>query len=129
MQSGNALLPWGFQARNLKKTCIKTLGMTMFCPTTSTIEIVKCLRFKEIDNLLYDSHNYENFARYALITWTPTEETKIEGAFLTDTPRNLIENGKIKDYPFISGTVKDEGLIASQCKLLFYHYYYYNIHM
>lgn len=116
MESGTALFPWGFQPRNLNKTCITQLGMVMFCPTTTTNDIVECLRNKELDNLLYDSYKYENFARYALKTWTPTEEIEAEGAFLAETPENLIAKGKMKDLPFITGTVKDEGLIATLCK-------------
>lgn len=50
------------------------------------------------------------------VIWGPTDEPDIEGAFLTDSPTNLLTDGKIRDLPWISGINREEGtfFIASK---------------
>lgn len=49
----------------------------------------------------------------ALVTWVPTVEPDIEGAFITEHPLQIILSDKIQDLPNISGAVKNEGLILT----------------
>ena len=57
---------------------------------------------------------FSTIARFAKLTWTPTDESEADGAFLTDSPENLIDQNKIKDLPFITGQVSDEGLVITE---------------
>lgn len=82
--------------------------------------IVECFRNKTFIELLEASisigvlrHQMTQFLK-----WTPTNEPKtLKDAFLIDSPINLINQNKLKDKPFITGTVLDEGLTFTQCKL------------
>ena len=59
-------------------------------------------------------HNNSNFPE---LSWIPTNELESENAFLTDSPRNLMAQKKMKDLPFMSGTVQDEGLLITLSKI------------
>lgn len=59
---------------------------------------------------------FGTIARFAQLTWTPTNEPESEDAFLTDDPENLIAQNKVRDYPFISGNVVNEGLMITERK-------------
>lgn len=56
---------------------------------------------------------FGTIARFAQLTWTPTDEPDDEGAFLTDSPQNLVKRNQMKDLPFISGVTSDEGLFLT----------------
>ena len=88
----------------------------MFCPNRSTTSIINCLRKEGVKNLLRKGYIFGNFARFTQMTWTPTDEPEAEGAFLTDSPQNLMAKGKMKNYPFVTGTVNDEGLLMTTCE-------------
>ncbi|XP_033228892.1 uncharacterized protein LOC117180505 [Belonocnema kinseyi] len=113
IQSGNAFSSWAFQPRKYFKPYIKTLALIMLCPSASTIKIINCLRLQNVGSLLHKSYIFGSFARFSQMTWVPTDEPEAEGAFLTDSPQNLVAKGKMKDYPFITGTVSDEGLATT----------------
>lgn len=45
--------------------------------------------------------------------WTPTDEPDAKSAFLTDRPKNLVASNEMKDLPFMSGNMVDEGLLIA----------------
>ena len=59
---------------------------------------------------------FSTIARFAQLTWTPTDEPEADDAFLTDSPENLIDQNQMKDLPFMTGVVTDEGLLITDCK-------------
>ena len=82
--------------------------------------IIECFRKKNFTELLDASTSIDVISHQMtqFLKWTPTDEPKTsEDAFLIDSPINLINNNKLKDRPFITGNVLDEGLTITQCKL------------
>ena len=59
---------------------------------------------------------FSTISRFAQLSWTPTDEPEADGAFLTDSPENLINKNQMKDLPFMTGETSDEGLLITQCK-------------
>ncbi|XP_043475409.1 esterase E4-like [Leptopilina heterotoma] len=113
-QSGNAFVPWTFQNKTYFASFVKKLGLFFGCITFNSEDLIKCLQTKSIDKLLSTSVTFSTIARFAKLTWTPTNEPESEDAFLTDTPENLIAQNKLREYPFISGNVINEGLMITE---------------
>lgn len=51
-----------------------------------------------------------------MIPFRPVVEPESEGAFLTENPIQLYENGDVADVPLMTGFTKNEGGIRSSCK-------------
>lgn len=62
---------------------------------------------------------FGSIERVSLLNWTPTDEPESDDAFLKDTPKKLLMNNGMKDLPFMSGTVSDEGLLITRGNTLF----------
>lgn len=109
--SGNALVPWGFIERNDMKSNTNLVAKKVGCLVTNSEILIECLRSKDFFELVnltsYDSLDFPN------VLWLPTNEVESKDAFLTDTPENLINQNKLRDYPSISGAVLDEGLYVT----------------
>ena len=114
IQSGNALVPWGYRDRNLFKDDVNRIARNVGCPTNNSEILINCLRktnFQKLVNLTtYDVLDFPE------ILWIPTNEVESEDAFLTDNPQNLINKNKLRDYPFMIGAVYDEGLYITSRK-------------
>ena len=72
------------------------------------------MRRKDAKSLVSTDNRVNLATRFKQITWTPTVEPESEDAFLTDSPINLINNNKIKDLPFMTGTVSEEGFMVTR---------------
>lgn len=102
------MVPWGFRERQAIKHDVNLIAKKLNCSVDNSKVIVKCLRgvnYYDLVNLT--SYNVLDFPE---ILWLPTNEVESNEAFLTDTPENLINENKLRDYPIISGSVADEGL-------------------
>ena len=82
----------------------------------NTETFVNCLKGKSVDSLLNTKIIFGELANFAQMWWRPTAEPESDGAFLTDSPRNLIRQNKMKDLPFMTGEVTDEGLVNTASK-------------
>ena len=89
---------------------MKQLGTVLSCTFTNSEDFIGCLRTKSVKSLILTSDIFGQLARFAQMTWTPTNEPESDDAFLTDTPRNLINQNQMKDLPFMTGQTADEGL-------------------
>ena len=122
MESGHAISYRSFQERESYSEFARATGKLFGCPSNNSRWLVNCLRNVDA-NRLYDSISVFNETRRLFeMTWTPTNEPDSDGAFLIDTPFNLITKLKRKDYPWIHGMTKDEGLYFLKCELKFKKY-------
>ncbi|XP_033228941.1 esterase FE4-like [Belonocnema kinseyi] len=111
IHSGNALVPWGYRDRSLFKKDVNYIARHIRCPTNKSQDLIDCFRKTDFHKLVnLTTYNVLDFPE---ILWIPTNEVESEDSFLTDSPQNLINKNKIRDYPFISGTVFDEGLYVT----------------
>ncbi|XP_033228895.1 esterase FE4-like [Belonocnema kinseyi] len=113
IQSGPNLSPWAYQKRSNYVIFIRGIAALVFCPFFTSHSAVHCLRNKSVKSLIKTSAIFGTIARFAQLTWTPTDEPDDEGAFLTDSPQNLVKQNQMKDLPFISGVTSDEGLFVT----------------
>ncbi|XP_033222098.1 esterase FE4-like [Belonocnema kinseyi] len=111
-QSGSALVPWGYRDRSLFKPDVNSIAKNVGCPTDNSEIIIKCLREKDAFELV-NLTSYHVFD-FPDLKWIPTNEVESEDAFLTDSPQNLISRNEMRDYPFMTGTVADEGLYITE---------------
>ena len=116
-QSGSALDPWAYQSKAYFKPYVAQLATVLGCPIISSNIVVECLREKSASQLVGTSSVFGRLARFAQLTWTPTDEEESEDAFLTDSPANLIAQNKVQDLPLIVGNVVNEGLLITQGKI------------
>ena len=112
------LVPWGYQNRSQYKLYSRAIALLHICPIFNSKTIINCLRHRDYRQLLSTAAVFNIFARFAQLTFTPTDEPESEDAFLTDSPENLISKKKMKDLAFITGNVANEGEIISQGKKL-----------
>ena len=117
-QSGSALCPWVYRKKTEFKSDVNQLAKNLECPSENSEELIKCLRATDTHYLLHATKFVS--LKHPELAWIPTDELESKDAFLTDNPRNLIRKNKIKDFPFISGTVTDEGLYTTIRKLEIY---------
>lgn len=53
-----------------------------------------------------------------MIPFKPVVESKVEGAFLPDNPRQIIKSRQHSDVPFLTGLTAQDGAIKASCKLI-----------
>ncbi|XP_043476975.1 esterase FE4-like [Leptopilina heterotoma] len=111
IQSGSALCPWVFRNKIEYKPLINAIVGKIDCSCDDSEHVVDCLRNKSVETLLRAKKSLVN--NFPSLIWVPTDELNSEDAFLTDSPKNLIVKNKMKDQPFMSGTVVNEGLLQT----------------
>ena len=112
MESGNAISPRSFQEHKEYSKYAWAVGELFNCPLSNSTVLIDCLRNLETYSLNLNNLTciFNDIRVFVQFTWCPTDEPDIDGAFITDTPFNLIKKNKRKDIPAIRGMVKDEGL-------------------
>ncbi|KAG0695414.1 Alpha/Beta hydrolase protein [Suillus ampliporus] len=76
----------------------------------SSPDTLQCLREVPYDTLMSAANMIPNVLAYqGLPTWFP----RVDGAFLTADPQDLVLNGSVADIPFITGNCDDEGTLFS----------------
>lgn len=114
IQSGAVLCPWGFQKKEELAKYVRQVSVGVACISRNSKNLIECLRSKSAATLVNTNFAFGSIDRAALLNWSPTNEVENDGAFLTDTPLNLINKNAMKDLPFMSGTVSDEGLLITR---------------
>lgn len=84
------------------------------CPFNNSQILVNCLRKKNAEILLNTDSAFNTSLGFAPVKWVPTIEPDDKDAFLADSPKNLINKNQMKDLPFMSGIVTDEGLLITE---------------
>ncbi|XP_045470486.1 venom carboxylesterase-6-like isoform X2 [Harmonia axyridis] len=112
-QSGTSFCVWSHAPAGENKIKAKKLGQLVGCPTTSSKELVECLR--GIDPMVFVKHDrdFMDWDFDPMIPFKPVVEPPSKEAFLIDTPANLFKAGKFADVPWIVGVNKEDGLLRS----------------
>ncbi|XP_046753949.1 esterase E4-like [Diprion similis] len=110
MQSGSGLSPWAYRPRAAYAKRAYELGNYVGCYNDTSDALITCLRKKNFRDILgvftrFYVWHYEPFT-----TWACTDEPDIEGAFLTNSPANILRAGQIRDLPCIIGVVGNEAI-------------------
>ncbi|CAG7816018.1 unnamed protein product [Allacma fusca] len=110
-QSGSALSEWALDRKPFEAS--QHLADLVGCPNRTSTEIVTCLRTVPWETLVEVAKKKEDDA-YAKLDLglgfvTPTIEPKLPGAFITEDPLTLLNEGEIADVPVILGATLHEG--------------------
>lgn len=101
-QSGSADSQWSFmsktQARQRSEAFFQKVNCTMF----DTEELLQCLR--KLDPYVIMNNEWVD-SNFMVFPWAPT----VDDDFLTDTPYNLLKQGKFQHKDSLLGVNKDEG--------------------
>lgn len=115
MMSGNNLMPSLFQENPKKKA--KSLGEKLNIYENSTEELIKKLRsihFKDILKMEKDIFHQDDPLGLRSFDFVPSvePENSTEERCLTNTPINLLLEGKFKTVPLMIGNTNREGLFV-----------------
>ncbi|PSN48049.1 hypothetical protein C0J52_09112 [Blattella germanica] len=115
-QSGCTLLPWAFiEPSKARKKAFK-LGETLGCCTESSEELVHFLEQVPVKELLeaVEKALGADGVHPLPMMFTPTieEDGGSQECFLSDTPTNLISEGKFNHVPLMIGYTTEEGIFV-----------------
>lgn len=114
IQSGSSLSAWSCQNSIKFKEPVIKIAKMVGCPFNNSQILVNCLRKKNAEILLNTDSAFNTSLGFAPVKWVPTIEPDDKDAFLADSPKNLINKNQMKDLPFMSGIVTDEGLLITE---------------
>nr|QYA71947.1 carboxylesterase [Anoplophora glabripennis]QYA71999.1 carboxylesterase [Anoplophora glabripennis] len=113
-QSGTALCTWAVAGKGEGVSNSKKLAKLFDCPTESSMEMVECLRKINATLIIGQDTEFMEWDYDPMIPFKPVIEPKVEGAFMTEHPVEMIESGKSADVPMIIGlNTEDGGLKAA----------------
>ncbi|KAI5749797.1 hypothetical protein M8J76_010240 [Diaphorina citri] len=107
--SGSVLLPWT-QAEELRKKT-EDLATLLGCPVYTSKEIIDCLRHRPAKKIVELVKTY--FMPWHFNPYTPfgpTVEVAGVAPFLDQDPHEAMEQGNVKDLPWIASVTSEEGL-------------------
>lgn len=100
LESGSSNAPWAVkhpeEARNRTLTLAKFTG----CSKENEMEMIKCLRSKDPQEILRNERFVLPSDSILSINFGPT----VDGDFLTDMPHTLLQLGKVKKSSDLSGS-------------------------
>lgn len=74
-----------------------------------------------MEQLINTTSLFDLFQNIFPYMWGPTSEPDLPGAFLTDIPKNILNSKKQKNLNWIAGVVRNEGLVITSGKSLFFY--------
>ena len=110
MQSGNAFTSRSFKESKQNSQFAKAAAELFGCPTRNSKFLVNCLRNISDKKLVKCTSIFNSTQWFFKSTWVPTNEAKVEGAYLTENPYDLLDQKRMKDLPWMTGLATDEGL-------------------
>jgi carboxylesterase type B len=105
--SGNALNPWVMMENGKQKA--HQVADYMNC-SSDHASLLACLREKPAENLVMLAKKFQPFMYNPFSPFGVSVEPESDSAFLTDSPLNLLKQGKFKNLPWLLSQTQDEGL-------------------
>lgn len=118
MQSGSAFTSRSFKKHSLNSQDAKAAAKLFSCPTRSSKSMINCLRNIDDEKLVNCTSIFNRTQRFFESTWIPTNEAKVEGAYITENPYDLLDQKKMRDLPWMTGLVTDEGLLWTASEMI-----------
>ncbi|KYM89950.1 Venom carboxylesterase-6 [Atta colombica] len=107
--SGTAFDCWT-QAENSKEKAQK-LSALMGCPTTSSRDMIRCLRHRPARVMVQATSEFMPFLYNPFTPYGPVvEKFGDEASFIDRTPVEIINSGDVQDIPWVTGVTSEEGL-------------------
>ncbi|KAF2904194.1 hypothetical protein ILUMI_01986 [Ignelater luminosus] len=109
-QGGTALASWAIHKAPLKEA--KRLGASLDCDTSSTKELVKCLKQTPAVEIIKNSYHSPIINGFPIAPFSPVVEKKSPTAFISDDPYKLLKSGNFTDASWLSGATTEEGILG-----------------
>lgn len=106
--SGTALNPWVL-VQNAREKALQVASFVN-CSQGSTIMILDCLRRIPAHELVVIARHFQPFLYNPITPFGPVVEPAGAEAFLSEHPLVLLREGRVKNLPWFSSNVQDEGL-------------------
>ncbi|KAL1513661.1 hypothetical protein ABEB36_003045 [Hypothenemus hampei] len=115
-QSGNGLAPWALPVNSIQKKISVYQAQFVGCGNFSNSkEMIECLKSVPAEEIMNSQDYFKQFHNNPLIIYGPVIENKTDrnqNPFLTKSPWDYLLNGEIQKVPWITGLVRDEGLLG-----------------
>ncbi|XP_050776354.1 acetylcholinesterase-like [Gopherus flavomarginatus] len=105
LQSGVANAPWASLSAKEARERARALGRLMGCGKGSDGAVVDCLKRKDSEDFVRHDFTITRNKRLVDYPFLPT----VDGDFLPDEPRRLLEAGHIHTKPILTGITANEG--------------------
>ncbi|XP_011171836.1 uncharacterized protein LOC105204452 [Solenopsis invicta] len=107
--SGTTFDCWTQAENSLEKA--KKLSALMGCPTITTRDMIRCLRYRPAHVIVQATSEFMPFFFNPFTPFGPvTEKFGDETPFIDRTPIEIISSGDVQDLPWITGVTSEEGL-------------------
>jgi carboxylesterase type B len=107
--SGTAFDCWTQTENSLEKA--KKLSALMGCPTTSSRDMIRCMRYRPARAIMQATSEFMTFFFNPFSPFGPVpEKSSDETPFIDRTPAEIISSGDVQDVPWVTGVTSEEGL-------------------
>ncbi|XP_011259279.2 venom carboxylesterase-6 [Camponotus floridanus] len=107
--SGTAFDCWAQTESSLEKT--KKLSSLMGCPTTTSRDMIDCLRYRPARDIVQATSEFMYFFYNPFTPFGPVvEKANNDTPFIDKTPIEIVNNGEVQDLPWVTSVVSEEGL-------------------
>ncbi|EFN66414.1 Esterase FE4 [Camponotus floridanus] len=107
--SGTAFDCWAQTESSLEKT--KKLSSLMGCPTTTSRDMIDCLRYRPARDIVQATSEFMYFFYNPFTPFGPViEKVNNDTAFIDRTPVEIVNNGDVQDLPWVTSVVSQDGL-------------------
>ncbi|GAB1859691.1 Carboxylic ester hydrolase [Camponotus japonicus] len=107
--SGTAFDCWAQTQSSLEKT--KKLSALMGCPTTTSKDMIDCLRYRPARDIVQATSKFMYFFHNPPNPFGPVvEKVGSDTPFIDKTPVEIVNNGDVQDLPWVTSVVSQEGL-------------------
>ncbi|XP_071576041.1 venom carboxylesterase-6-like isoform X2 [Temnothorax nylanderi] len=107
--SGTAFDCWTQTENSLDKA--KKLSALMGCPTTSSRDMIRCLKYRPARAIVQATSEFMPFFYNPFTPFGPVAERfGDETPFIDRTPIEIINSGDVQDLPWVTGVTSEEGL-------------------
>ncbi|GAB1859692.1 Carboxylic ester hydrolase [Camponotus japonicus] len=106
--SGTAFNCWTQTESALEKT--KKLSALMGCPTTTSQDMIHCLRYRPAQAIVQATSEFMYFLYNPFTPFGPVVEKGSDAPFIDKTPVEIVNNGDVQDIPWITSVTSEEGL-------------------
>ncbi|KAL0131422.1 hypothetical protein PUN28_002745 [Cardiocondyla obscurior] len=107
--SGTAFNSWTQTENSLEKA--KKLSALLGCPTTSSRDMIRCLRYRPARTVVQATAEFMTFFYNPFTPFGPVAERfGDETPFIDRPPIEIVNSGDVQDIPWVTGVTSEEGL-------------------
>ncbi|KAL0277570.1 UNVERIFIED_CONTAM: hypothetical protein PYX00_004808 [Menopon gallinae] len=111
LQSGTATCPWALAEPGVTRNNTVKLAELLECPSSTTKDLVKCLREKPFEDILMTDVHFLVWNKDPIIPFKPVLEKS--AGFIVQPAEEVIKSGNFPNVPMMMGLNSVEGALAA----------------